>query len=179
MLIFIGNNCSIPDSVQPSESFISSHWRSTFLGACQPLPALFYCFKLSLWVIFIIIILFEILLLMRMFPFHTQCLFFYKYRIQSQASPNISALVRLICLQFWAYFSILLICELGDRVINHFEDIDISYLCNWHMFPTNVRRILPMVLMNTQFAVTLAGYGNIPCSRDTCKRVIQFYSIYE
>lgn len=88
-----------------------------------------------------------------------------------QVSPNISVLVRLVCLQYWAFLSILLICELGDRVINSFRTIDVYSLCDWHLFPANMRRVLPTVLINIQTAVALEGYGNVRCSRDTCKRV--------
>lgn len=81
-------------------------------------------------------------------------------------------MTRLVFLQFWAYISILLFCDCGDRVINRFSDIDTYFLCNWHLYPTKIRRILPTIIQNTQLVVALEAYGNFPCSRDTYKRVI-------
>lgn len=104
---------------------------------------------------------FYILMLFRILFGNVTTIYFALSETQSQGSPNIYSLIRLFFLQFWAYISILLIGELGERLINRFEDIDICSVCDWYLFPANVQRIIPMILMNTQLTVALAGYGNI------------------
>lgn len=47
--------------------------------------------------------------------------------------------------------------------------------CDWHSFPIEIQRnYLPIILMNTQQTTILRGFGNIPISRETFKKVSVF-----
>lgn len=67
---------------------------------------------------------------------------------------------------------VLLLCELGEMVSNAYEKVDQQlFNCNWYQFPTEMQRMLVTAIANIQQPVTIRGYGNIICNRDTLKKV--------
>lgn len=44
--------------------------------------------------------------------------------------------------------------------------------CDWYIFPNELQRILPIVMMSTQQPVVLQGFANMKCTRDAFKQVI-------
>lgn len=63
-------------------------------------------------------------------------------------------------------------CDLGESVSNGFDALD-EAVCsgNWYTFPIEIQRILPTILLATQKPVLLRGFGNIPCLRETYRKV--------
>lgn len=84
-------------------------------------------------------------------------------------------MLKLFCLSFWAYVSVVMLCNSGDEVESRYEEVDIFFLCDWHLFSERTKRMLPIVIMNSQLPVSIQAFGNISCSRETCKRV---YSLH-
>lgn len=66
-----------------------------------------------------------------------------------------------------------LCCELGQRITNAFDDIDEVLLVelNWYLFPIEIKKILPTILINTQEVVALHCFGSIVCGRESFKDV--------
>lgn len=99
---------------------------------------------------------------------------FYLYlsHSQSQDTPNPIALVKISILLFWSVVEIFVFCETSERLTIEFDEIDFYNEWDWYLFPNEVRRILPTIIINVQEPVALQGYGNITCTRETFKRVI-------
>lgn len=91
---------------------------------------------------------------------------------QSQDTPNPIALVKISILLFWSVVEIFVFCETSERLTIEFDEIDFYNEWDWYLFPNEVRRILPTIIINVQEPVALQGYGNITCTRETFKRVI-------
>lgn len=88
-------------------------------------------------------------------------------------APNAMTLLSVLFLAFWSFASIFVFCDSGERIASEFDEIDIYNLCDWYLFPANIEKAIPIVIMNTQLRpVVLEGFGNIQCSRETFKRVI-------
>lgn len=66
-----------------------------------------------------------------------------------------------------------LACELGQRITNAFDDIDdvLRIELNWYSLPNKVRKMLPIILINTQEVVALHCFGSILCSRESFSNV--------
>lgn len=64
-------------------------------------------------------------------------------------------------------------CHYGENVTSQFDTINYAiYDCDWYLFPNEVQRILPTVMMSTQKQMVLRGLGNVVCTREAFKRVI-------
>lgn len=64
-------------------------------------------------------------------------------------------------------------CELGQRITNAFADIDEVLLIelNWYSLPFPTKKMLPIIMSNTQRIVELKCFGSIVCGRDVFKKV--------
>lgn len=63
-------------------------------------------------------------------------------------------------------------CELGQRASNAFDEIlDEFDKFNWYRFPSEISRLLPMILTVVQRPVVLEIFGNISLCRDVLKSV--------
>lgn len=71
-----------------------------------------------------------------------------------------------------ATFSIFITCELGQQGSDAFEGIlDVFEKLNWHRFPNEIQRLLPMILASMQTPVELEVFGSITCCRYVMKSV--------
>lgn len=63
-------------------------------------------------------------------------------------------------------------CELGEQITANFDEFDntISEM-DWYLFSSATQRMMPTILMVTQQPVSFFGYGNVPATRDTFKKV--------
>lgn len=76
-----------------------------------------------------------------------------------------------------AFVPIFLLCELGERLTDRFNQIDNTVLqCNWYKYPKNVRKMLPIIISDTQQSFVFVGLGNIQCSRDAFKNVSHLFT---
>lgn len=63
-------------------------------------------------------------------------------------------------------------CEMGEQVTSAFEEIEHMLAeLDWHLFPSEIQRMMPMLLMVARQPVDFMGYGNLPASRYTMQRV--------
>lgn len=73
---------------------------------------------------------------------------------------------------FWALNIIFICCECGERVSNAFEEInDAIDELDWYLYPIEVQKILPTIIMHAQMPVIFKCFGNIACTRAFFKTV--------
>lgn len=72
----------------------------------------------------------------------------------------------------WTNILLYIYCELGERVSNGFVEV-YGVFCQyqWYLFPINVQRMLPNLLIIAQQPVALQGPGKSLCTRETFKKV--------
>lgn len=77
---------------------------------------------------------------------------------------------------FWAFGSIFIACELCESVSNAFIEVnDVVNQFDWYLFPIQVKRLLPTIIMNKQQPVNFECFGSIRFSRETFKKVSVLY----
>lgn len=72
---------------------------------------------------------------------------------------------------------VLVICEFGQRLSNAFDEIhyDIE-LSDWYLFPCDIQRMLPVILIVAHQPVELKCFGSISAVRENSKKV-NFHSL--
>lgn len=72
----------------------------------------------------------------------------------------------------WTFFIVSVTCEVAERITNEFLEIDyvIGHF-DWYLYPTEVQRMLPIVIIMAQQPVVIECFGSISCSRETFKKV--------
>ena len=62
---------------------------------------------------------------------------------------------------------------MGQNVSNQFNKLgDEIYKCDWYLFPHKLQRMLVIIMINAQEPVSIRGFGNVVCTRDSFKQVI-------
>lgn len=70
------------------------------------------------------------------------------------------------------------ICGLCQRISNAFEEInDVIVQSDWYLYPIEINRMLPTILIVTQHPVGLKCFGSIACNRETFKEVRSFVNL--
>lgn len=65
-----------------------------------------------------------------------------------------------------------LVCELCQRASDAFEEInDIIGAFDWYLFPDEINRLLPTIIILAQQTVMIDCFGSLGCNRDAFKRV--------
>lgn len=68
--------------------------------------------------------------------------------------------------------TVYVICEIGKRASEAFEEIDDKIgALDWYLFPTQIQKILPIIMMDAQQIIALECFGSIFCNRETFKNV--------
>lgn len=63
-------------------------------------------------------------------------------------------------------------CEVGQRMTDSFEKINFTMdLIDWYLFPSDIKRMFPMILAISQQPVSLECFGSIVCGREVFKKV--------
>lgn len=89
-------------------------------------------------------------------------------------------LLIVIGLVFGAFGPIFLLCELGERLTDRFNQIENEiFQCNWYTYPMDIQRMLPIIISETQALFVLSGLGNIQCSREAFKNVIYLFTKFK
>lgn len=66
-----------------------------------------------------------------------------------------------------------LLCELGERMAGQWQAFnDALSQCDWYLFPMEMQRMFVILTVNAQQFKLIQGFGNLPCIRETVKRVI-------
>lgn len=67
-------------------------------------------------------------------------------------------------------------CEIGQRLTDAIYEIVFEFdQLNWYLFPIEIRRMLPTIMMNTQKPIAMGCFGIAVGSRDQFKQVNSFY----
>lgn len=81
-------------------------------------------------------------------------------------------LLALIYNLFASFASILMICEIGENINKSFNEITSAInKLNWHLFPIEAKKMLPMIMIVAQKPVVFKGFGSTACVRETFKQV--------
>lgn len=72
----------------------------------------------------------------------------------------------------YAFGTLFVACELGQRASNAFDEInDVIGQFDWYLFPDELKKILPIIMQFAQRPVDVEFFGSISCSREVFKRV--------
>lgn len=72
----------------------------------------------------------------------------------------------------YGFGAILLICETGQRLSNAFEELgERIKTFDWYVFPLEIQRMLPVLLMAAHQEIVLECFGSIAGTRQTFKKV--------
>lgn len=72
----------------------------------------------------------------------------------------------------WSFGIIFCICEFGERLTLQFIAFDRQvWQTKWYSMPTELQRMLLVLIANAQQPAFLKSYGNIECTRDSFKMV--------
>ena len=87
-------------------------------------------------------------------------------------SSNPADLFMPLCLIMWSFVAMFFNCEMGQNVSNQFNKLgDEIYKCDWYLFPHKLQRMLVIIMINAQEPVSIRGFGNVVCTRDSFKQV--------
>lgn len=72
----------------------------------------------------------------------------------------------------WSFGLIFVASELCQRISSAFDEIDYEVdQLSWYLFPIEIWRMLPMIIMSAQEPITFECFGSISCERITFKNV--------
>lgn len=92
--------------------------------------------------------------------------------LQSQPDPNPIEIFTPINLVMFSFTALFFYCQCGEFVMNEFDEFDDElYRCKWYLFPIEIRRMLVIVMINTQKPLKIRGFFNTVCTREAFKIV--------
>lgn len=72
----------------------------------------------------------------------------------------------------YAFQTVFITCEICQRITNGCDKFnDQIERFEWYLFPANIQRILPTIIINVQQPVYFECFGSIACNRDAFKQV--------
>lgn len=75
-----------------------------------------------------------------------------------------------------SFVTVFLTCEMGQNVSNQFNKFgDKVGTCDWYLLLRKLQQMFVIVMINAQEPVSIRGFGNVECTRDSFKRVSFFY----
>lgn len=102
----------------------------------------------------------------------TFCYFQYVWNKKSAPTLTVEGLLRPIIAAIVSLILILLLCELGETVANQYALLnDELCQCDWYLFSVEMQQLLLTFMSFSQQPVTIRGYGNTQCIRETFKKV--------
>lgn len=70
-----------------------------------------------------------------------------------------------------AFGTLAMACELCQRIENAFAQIDDAIgQFDWYLFPIEIQRILPTIIVMAQQPVTVECFGSASCNREQFKK---------
>lgn len=98
----------------------------------------------------------------------------FEFFFQSRPNTDIVVLFTVLFYAFFAFGVVFMSCEIGQRMTNAFEEVeDVTCQNSWYLFPLNVQRMFPMIIISLQETVELPIIGTVACGRDTFEKVIR------
>ena len=72
----------------------------------------------------------------------------------------------------WAIGLVFIACELSQRFSNAFSGLENSLIhIDWHLYPMEVQRLMPIIMMFAQQEMEFECFGSLSCSRAAFKAV--------
>lgn len=79
----------------------------------------------------------------------------------------------------YAFGSVFVICELGQRICDAYGEIDdLIEAFDWYLFSHEIQRLLPTILIVTQKPVVLKCFGSTSALRETFRIVCSYTKAY-
>lgn len=80
-----------------------------------------------------------------------------------------------IIAEFYSFCFVFITCELGEQLTIAFDELEfVMEQLDWYLFPIEIQRLLPIILISAQQSVTIQCFGSFATNRDTFKKVEQF-----
>lgn len=80
----------------------------------------------------------------------------------------------LLYLVSWPLATTYIACEIGEQLNTEFSNIcELIDQLKWYLFPINVQKILPLIIISVQTPIDLECFGSISCSREVFNCVSQ------
>lgn len=90
-------------------------------------------------------------------------------------------IVQTLTLSFWSFGLIFFFCYFGQCLTTRYEELSIQiYCCDWHLFPMQAKKMLPVILNILNKTEVLQGFGNVFYTHEAFKKVTtneKFYYI--
>lgn len=87
-------------------------------------------------------------------------------------SGDITVLVLPFINGIFAFGTVLIACEIGQRMNEAFDKINFTIdQFNWYSFPIGMQQMLPIIIAVAQQPITLECFGSIKCTREVFKKV--------
>lgn len=78
----------------------------------------------------------------------------------------------------YAFGSVLIICEMGQRMSYAFDEIgDMIWHLDWYSYSNKLQRMLPTVMMAAKQPVAVKFFGSLSCSRDSLQKALLFINM--
>lgn len=91
---------------------------------------------------------------------------------QTHHGDNLMVLVATTIEVFYAFGTLFIACELGQRINLVFDECnEMVDQFDWYLFPDDIQRMLPMILNFTQQTFELKCFGSAACNREMFKYV--------
>lgn len=94
--------------------------------------------------------------------------------LRRQISDEIDSvmLFEAILCGFWSILVVFVACEFGQRFSDALDSCDDKLAqLDWYLVPRRIQRMLPMIILNSQQPMIVQCFGNVPCGRETFKKV--------
>lgn len=77
----------------------------------------------------------------------------------------------------WASGSVFFSCELGHRFSDAVDGVNDEFCkTKWYLFPIEIQRLLPTLMLCIQKPVAIKCFGNVRASREQYKMVNQIHN---
>lgn len=100
------------------------------------------------------------------------------YYSQSNDAIDTVLLMKSVYYGFWSFALVFCTCELGQQFSNILEKVtdDFNRL-DWHSFPIEMQRMLPLIFVNVQKDINVGCFGIIIASRQQFKKVRNIWKL--
>lgn len=103
--------------------------------------------------------------------------FFVVFLLIFQANGEVISVIFLESIFYgaWAVSMVFAACEFGQRFSIAFNEIDdVVGQTDWYLLPIEIKRMLPIIIINSQQPCALEFFGSLSCSREQFKKVKLF-----
>lgn len=85
-------------------------------------------------------------------------------------------LVKTVCYTSYAFSYVVIICEMGERMSNAFDEIgDLVWQTQWYLYSNEIQQLLPTIMIAVQKPAAIKFFGSLSCNRESLEKVIYIY----